>query len=327
MPMSKGRWIIAAWFKKYWFMVGLVIVFVLTLIDPFSIVADFGTLLKQSNGPNVVIFAVFFVSGLMLNAKLIRSGVSDIKGTLLALVLIFVAAPLLGALCSLAPLDTGFLIGVFLVAAMPTTLSSGVVMSGAAGGNMAHALFITIVANGLAIVTTPVTLTWLLVLVGHTAAVSIDQKAIMVKLVFLVVLPLGLGLGVKIMATTLVNRFSSFFSNANQCMILVIVWMAVSPVREKILASSLMIGQVALWVVIYHGALLLVAGLLVRIAGLPAGRRESVIFMGCQKTLPLSIILQISLFPQYEIALVACVMHHIIHLLMDGYLVGKLAPN
>ena len=57
---------------------------------------------------------------------------------------------------------------------------------------------------------------------------------------------------------------------------------------------------------------------------LPAGRRESVIFMGGQKTLPLSVILQVKLFPEYGIALAVCVLHHIIHLIMDGYLVEKL---
>jgi len=51
---------------------------------------------------------------------------------------------------------------------------------------------------------------------------------------------------------------------------------------------------------------------------------ESVIFMGGQKTLVLSVILQVSLFPQYGLALVVCVMHHIVHLVMDGYLVGRL---
>ena len=38
----------------------------------------------------------------------------------------------------------------------------------------------------------------------------------------------------------------------------------------------------------------------------------------------LSIILQVSLFPQYGLALVVCMLHHMIHLLMEGYLVGRL---
>ena len=41
----------------------------------------------------------------------------------------------------------------------------------------------------------------------------------------------------------------------------------------------------------------------------------------------LSIILQVSLFPQYGMALMVCVLHHMIHLLMEGYLVGRLKGN
>ena len=40
--------------------------------------------------------------------------------------------------------------------------------------------------------------------------------------------------------------------------------------------------------------------------------------------LPLSIILQMTLFPHYGIALLVCVLHHIVHLMMDGYLVERL---
>ena len=315
---------IKVWFKKYWFMLGLVGVFLLTLVDPLGVVASLGSRLKNSFGPNLTVFVIFFLSGLMLNAQLIREGISDIKGTLLALSLIFIMAPLLAAVCTLAPLETGFLMGIFLVAAMPTTLSSGVVMSGAAGGNMAHALFITIVANALAIVTIPVTLSWLLALKGQNADVSIDQSAIMIKLVFLVLLPLAMGLGVKMAAVRQIAPYQSKFGIVNQCMILAIVWMAISPVRAKILANVAMIGQVGIWAVLFHGALWGAAALLIKGFRLPPGRRESVIFMGGQKTLPLSIILQMSLFPHYESAAVACVLHHIIHLLMDGYLVGRL---
>ena len=63
---------------------------------------------------------------------------------------------------------------------------------------------------------------------------------------------------------------------------------------------------------------------IVEMAGIGPGRRESVIFMGGQKTLPLSVILQVTLFPTFGLALVVCVLHHIIHLIMDAYLVERL---
>jgi sodium/bile acid cotransporter 7 len=107
-------------------------------------------------------------------------------------------------------------------------------------------------------------------------------------------------------------------------LVLAIVWMAMSQARGMILNSSASVGIVLLLVFSFHGILLVAAGIFAGCLKLGKGRRESVIFMGGQKTLPLSIILQVSLFPQYGLALVVCVLHHLIHLLMDGYLVVRL---
>ena len=313
--------------KKYWFLIGLLLVFVVTLADASKTVSSIGRWLKMHRGPDAVIVLIFFFSGLILNARQIRSGVMDIKGIIAALIVIFLVAPVIGALFGTIPIDTGVVIGIFLVAVMPTTLSSGVVMTGAAGGNMAQALVITILANGLAVFTIPVVLSLLLNLVGGSTVVVIDKLAIMIKLGFYVLLPLGLGLAVKIFAESFVDRFVHGLQMLNQFLVLAIVWMAMSQARDAILNSGASVGIVCLLVFNFHGILLVAAGIFAGFFKLGKGRRESVIFMGGQKTLPLSIILQVSLFPQYGLALVVCVLHHMIHLLMDGYLVGRLKSS
>ena len=275
-------------------------------------------------GPDAVIVLIFFFSGLILNARQIRSGVMDIKGIIAALVIIFLVAPVIGAMFGAIPLNTGVVIGIFLVSVMPTTLSSGVVMTGAAGGNMAQALVITIMANGLAVFTIPVVLSLLLNLLGGSAVVVIDKTAIMIKLGFYVLLPLCGGLTLKLLKKSLMDRFVSRLQLLNQLLILAMVWMAMSQARDAIVIGGASMGIIFLLVFSFHGILLASAGILAGCLKLGRGRRESVIFMGGQKTLPLSIILQVSLFPQYGLALVVCVLHHLIHLLMDGYLVGKL---
>jgi sodium/bile acid cotransporter 7 len=248
----------------------------------------------------------------------------DIKGIIAALIIIFLVAPVIGALFGAIPLDTSVVIGVFLVAVMPTTLSSGVVMTGAAGGNMAQALVITILAHGLAVFTIPVMLSLLLRLVGGSAVVYIDKSAIMIKLGFYVLLPLCFGLTIKFLTKSLMDRFVYRLQMLNQLLVLGIVWMAMSQARSAIISGGASVGIILLLVFSFHGILLSVAGIFTGCLKLGKGRRESVIFMGGQKTLPLSIILQVSLFPQYGLALVVCVLHHLIHLLMDGYLVGRL---
>ena len=69
---------------------------------------------------------------------------------------------------------------------------------------------------------------------------------------------------------------------------------------------------------------MLIALGLCKFSGIGPGRRESVVFMGSEKTLPLSVILQVALFPDYGLALAVCVLHHLLHLVMDAYLVERL---
>jgi len=310
--------------KKYWFLLGLVSVFAITVGDSTETVSEVGIWLKMHKGPDIVIVLIFFSSGLILNAGEIRSGLMDMKGIWVALTIIFLVAPVNAAIFGLAPLSTGIKIGIFLVAVMPSTLSSGVVMTGASGGNMAHALVITILANGISVFTIPIALTLLLNIVGGTTIVSIDKTAIMIKLGCLVLFPLCMGLVIKLYVKSFFDRFAHKLQMLNQLFVLVIVWMAVSQARDTMINSGDKIGVIFLLVFIFHGILLAVAGLFVRLFKMGSGQRESVIFMGSQKTLPLSVILQVSLFPQYGLALVVCVTHHIVHLLMDGYLVGRL---
>ena len=310
--------------KKYWFLIGLLLVFIVTVADTSETVSSIGRWLKMHRGPDAVIVLIFFSSGLILNVRQIRSGVMDIKVIIAALVMIFLVAPVVGVLFGAIPKDTGIIIGIFLVAVMPTTLSSGVVMTGASGGNMAQALVITILANGFAVFTIPLVLSLLLHLVGGSTAIVIDKLAIMIKLGFYVLLPLCLGLAIKIFTESFTNRFVHGLQLLNQFLVLAIVWMAMSQARDAIVSGGASVGIILLLVFSFHAILLASAAIFIGCLKLGKGRRESVIFMGGQKTLPLSIILQVSLFPQYGLALVVCVLHHMIHLLMDGYLVGRL---
>ncbi len=311
--------------KKYWFLIGLVLIFFITLLDVTETVSGLGRWLKAHHGPDAVIVLIFFFSGLLLDAKQIRAGLKDVTGTLIALGVIFIISPIIASILGLLPLNPGIRIGLFLVAVMPTTLSSGVVMTGASGGNMAHALLITILANIIAVFSIPFTLALLLSLDGGGGAVSIDKAAIMIKLGSLVLTPLFLGILGKKPVQRLGFKIGRELNLVNQCCILSIVWMALSHTRGAIIEGGGMVGVVLVMSFIFHGLLLSSAALSARAGKLGRGRMEGVLFMGAQKTLPLSIIIQISLFPQYGLALVVCVVHHIVHLLMDGYLVGRLA--
>lgn len=316
--------ILKRWLQKYWFLLGLILITGITLADQQEWSVRVGRWLKVHQGPDMVIFAIFFLSGIALDSRMLRKGLGDLKATLACLVVIFVAAPLLASGFQLLPLHTHIITGLVLVAVMPSTLSSGVVMTGAAGGNMAHALFVTILANSLAVFSIPVVLSWLLAAQGTERMITIDKAAMMLKIALLVLLPLGTGMVMQLIARRRIVPIQHKVQLLNQLLVLMIVWMGICQSRGTLISGGQAILPIAGVAFSYHFLLVACALLTARLAGIGPGRRESVIFMGGQKTLPLSIILQVTLFPAYGLALAVCVLHHIIHLIMDAYLVEKL---
>ncbi len=309
---------------KYGFLLGLGLVIVITIGDVTGTVAAIGRWLKAHRGPDVVVMVIFFSSGLGLSRRDFKAGLGDISGVLMALALIFIVAPALVVGLSQLPLTKGIIIGLFLVAVMPTTLSSGVVMTAAAGGKMAHALVITILANSLAIFTIPVTLAWLLSLVGDTGLIVMDKAGMMLRIGLLVLLPLAGGVILNYGLRVEIQRVALKIQILNQGLVLAIVWMAVSQTRAMLLGSGQTLVFACILSFVFHGLLLGAGGLMTRLGKRKPGRRESIILMGGQKTLPLAILLQMSLFPDHIAALVVCVVHHIVHLVMDAYMVAKL---
>ena len=310
--------------RKYWFLLGLAGVAVLAVIDSSGLSVTPGIWLATHKGADATIVLIFFLSGIALDAGQIRKGITDYTGTLLALILIFGIAPALAMVFALLPLATGIVLGLYLVAVMPSTLSSGVVMTGSAGGNMAHALLITIIANSLAVVTIPVSLDFLAGARGDIKVVAFDQLSIMLKIAGFVLLPLLGGIVLRNRFIWLCRFLLPYTGTVNQIAILIVVWMAMCSGRAAIIAELDTLGTVIVTVFFFHLVLVGTALFATRMAGMNAGRRESVIFMGGQKTLALSVVLQLSLFPEYSIALVVCVIHHIVHLIMDAFLVGYL---
>ena len=309
--------------KKQWFLCGLVLIFLAVIFDKTEQIALTGIYLKNHSGSSVMIFFIFILSGMILDIDQMKSGIKDIKSTLAALFIIIIISPFVAAVMSFLPLETGILLGMFLVAVMPTTISSGVVMTGNAGGNMAHALFVTIVSNCIAIVSIPLVLSILLLLQQQDTVLSIDQKAIIVKLLILVLLPLITGMFLKKMVFNITANRKKIMGIINQCCVICIVFMSLSGVKEILISKSNSFFLIVPLVIAFHLCLLGFSCLVSRLLNIGKGKRESVIFMGSQKTLPLSVMLQMTYFPEYGTALLVCVVHHITHLMIDGYLAVK----
>ncbi len=304
--------------RKQWFLLSLVFVFFVVVLDSSNNLAKFGILLKNYQGPEIIIFLIFIVSGLLIETNQIKAGIRDVKVTLIALFIIIIGAPIIASILSFLPIETGVIVGLFIISAMPTTLSSGVVMTGVAGGNMAHALFITIISNALGIFSIPIVLSFLTSLVHFNKSIVIDKGSIMLKLLFIVLLPLMIGIILKAIVPS--SKKIIRLQIINQCLIVLIVFISLSSAKQVLLGDGVTFLYILILVAVFHLFLLLLSFGLIKTFKINRGRYESILFMGSQKTLPLSVMIQVAYFSEFGIALAVCVVHHIVHLMIDGYL-------
>ncbi|MCG8564615.1 MAG: bile acid:sodium symporter [Desulfobacterales bacterium] len=301
--------------------------FASVIFDASGTLAKAGMFLKAHGGSSFAIFIIFLSSGMIIEMDQIQAGIRDIRATLAALVCIALVAPLAALVLTRLPLDPGVVIGLILVSVVPTTLSSGVVMTGQAGGNMAHALFVTILSNCVAIFTIPLVLPALVSGIEFSHAIAIDQWGIFIKLVLLVLVPLVAGLLLKRYLLNIGAPVKKKLGMFNQSMVLGIVFMSLSGAREVLISQASILLWILPLVVAFHLILLGAAFGGTRILGMGRGRRESVIFMGAQKTLPLAVMLQLTCFPEFGTALLVCVLHHVSHLMMDGYIAAQMGDE
>ncbi|MGM0418051.1 MAG: bile acid:sodium symporter [Thermodesulfobacteriota bacterium] len=311
--------------KKYWFTIGLIFAFSLPLFDFTGYISGAGRFLKNNSGPDIVIVLIFLCSGLSLDAKEVKSGIKDFFPVVISLFLIFVVSPFIAWIFIQFPLSFGISAGLAVVSVMPTTLSSGVVMTAAAGGNKAQALLITVCASFIAVFTIPFSLK---IILGNASVSELmfDPFSLMISIGLKVILPLAIGYGLAV-SFKKIRNYLKLIQILSQLFILVIVWISASAAENIFLTDIKNIIIVILIVLFFHVILTLAGWLFVILFKIGKKRRESVIFMGGQKTLPLSLIVQVSVFPELGLALAVCVMHHLVQLIYDSFMQAKMSSS
>ncbi len=313
--------------RRHWFAFGLLGVAALTLGEGTGAVAAAGRWAGAHQGAQACVFAMFLLSGLGLDLSRARAGFADGRTVAVSLTVIFVAAPLLAWALGLLPIGRDLRVGLLLIAIMPTTLTSGVVMAGAAGGNVATALVVTVAASWLGIATIPISLEWLLGVSAGSAAGAFDKSGLALRLGLLVVLPLFAGMGLRRASAAIARMPREVPGRLSQGLVLTVVWIAVSRSQATLQQAPVVAALSAALALVFHVALFAAAAGCARLARLGDGRRQVVWFLGAQKTLPIALLIQTAIFPTHGGALVFCVAHHIVHLALDAYLVGRLAAG
>lgn len=283
--------------KREWFLLGLAGVVLLAYLFP-----DTGS--RASPVPwhavtTIGVGVIFFAYGLRLSPAKLKTGMRNWQLHVLTQLTTFALFPVLAL--AVRPLFTGaegLLLwnSIFFLCALPSTVSTSVVMVSIALGNIPAAIFNATLSGLLGIVLTPL----LIGLVLHTGATSVPLQELILDLLRQVVLPVAAGIGLNRWLGTIAERHSPLLRASDQVIILLIVFTAFSESFAQgvfrgyawLDVVKLCAGMIALYFAVF-GLVWGISSLL----GFPRADRITAVFCGSKKSLVHGSVFASLLFP------------------------------
>ena len=186
---------------------------------------------------NLNVFTIFLLSGLKLQTKDVKQALKAWKAVLYGISIILFLTPLTSFGLVNLPFQTSELAyGLAIFFLGPTTISSGVILTGQAKGNVALGLMLTVSTNLLAILTMPLSLTLVFGSV-EGLVVSIDAGKLLAKLILYILLPLVIGKTMNYVwnsaITPCTKQYKIRMKLFSSFLLIMIPWMSVSNSADK----------------------------------------------------------------------------------------------
>jgi len=273
---------------------------------------------------------IFFFYGLKLSPEKLKAGLFNWRLHVLIQSSTFIFFPLLILLVNYL-FGNGnnqlLWLGVFYVAALPSTVSSSVVMVSIAGGNMPAAIFNASISSILGVFITPI---WMTLFMGGMDA-EMDTTQVIIKLCFQVLIPVITGLCLHKWMGHLTERFKATLRLFDQTIILLIVFTSFC---ESV--AGKMFEQLPIERILFLGAamLLLFLCMFVLMYGfsfllkLNREDRIAVLFCGSKKSLVQGAVMGKALFPDplmLGVVLLPLMLYHALQLVASSIIAQGMA--
>jgi len=281
---------------------------------------------------NVGVSLIFFFYGLKLDPAKLRAGLGHWKMYVLIQGTTFLIFPLLILALRIVFYTSEFdllWLGAFYMAALPSTVSSSVVMVSIAGGNISAAIFNASISSLLGIFVTPL---WVNLFISADVSTA-DLSDVILKLCLQVLVPVVLGLSLHSRLGFLAERFKSQLRYFDQAIILMIVFRAFcdSFLNKMFAGYSLVELSVlsALMLALFFFMFWLMQMLSISM-GLSREDRITVIFCGSKKSLVQGAVMGQVLFPEaaaFGIVLLPLMLYHALQLLTGSIIAQRMAKR
>ncbi|WP_084539784.1 bile acid:sodium symporter family protein [Azorhizobium doebereinerae] len=219
--------------------------------------------------------------------------------------------------------------GFFFLAALPSTVSSSVAMTSLARGNVPVAIFNASISSLIGVFVTPLLMAWYM----HATGSQMDLKDVIIKLVLLVMLPVGIGQMLRPVAAEFVARHKTMARIADRAVILAIVYNSfcdsvaggVWSKHDPRLIVEMLVGVVVLFFVVYG-----LVAVICRLVGFNPSDRIAVLFCGSKKSLATGLPMARVIFgSQAELSLIIApvMLFHFIQLVIVSFIASHNAAR
>lgn len=274
---------------------------------------------------------IFFFYGVKLSPKMLKAGLTNWKLHLVVQSTTFLIFPLLILLLYWIWGNEGSFIwlGVFYLAALPSTVSSSVVMVSIAGGNLPAAIFNASISSIVGIFITPL---WMDLLLPETA-VAFELMDTFVKLSLQVILPVFLGLLLHAYLIGFVSKYATVFKNFDQLIILLIVFTAFAESFAEKMFESQSASELLLLGFLMLSFFLFMLGLMYLLSkafGFTDPDRITVLFCGSKKSLVQGAVMGRVMFPDpvvFGVILLPLMMYHALQLIVGSAIAQRMGEK
>lgn len=291
--------------------------------------ADSPIPLKPITG--VGISVIFFFYGVKLNPRKLLQDLSNWKLHLLVQGTTFLIFPLLVLVLYAIWGDQNSYIwlGTFYLAALPSTVSSSVVMVSIAGGNLPAAIFNASISSMVGIFITPI---WMELLLP-ASAIGFDLTDTFIKLSLQVLLPLIVGLFAHQYLSAWVGRHGKALKNLDQTIILLIVFTAFAESFAEKMFDGKTAGELITLgglMLLFFLVMMLLMHFLAKSMKFNDADRITVLFCGSKKSLVQGAVMGRVMFPDpviFGVILLPLMMYHALQLIFGSAIAQRIGEK
>jgi sodium/bile acid cotransporter 7 len=283
-----------------WFLGAIIMMVILAYYFPsFGLVQEPVSLEEIAN---YGVSGIFFFYGLKLSTDKLKQGLSNWKMHIVIQATTFILFPLIALLVK--PLfgadDQHLWLGIFYLAALPSTVSSSVVMVSIANGNIPSAIFNASISSLIGLFMTPL---WVGLFIASDTG-HFDAWSIVGKLCLQVLLPLIIGMLLNKPLGWFADKYKTALKIFDQSIILVIIYTSFCKSFALNLFKDLSFVELVLLMVGLMGfffVVVFITNFISKMLGFSKADNITVIFCGSKKSLVHGTVMSKVLFTQSSI--------------------------